>query len=113
MYSPGKNSNCIEKARIALLPLMDEISQAFIADLIQERDEAWKLEDQWRRRVWKIQSAWHNAKLPDENVDWRKPPKTTAEQAKELIEKWEKESPSLEEQKAKALNWALDKIENN
>lgn len=84
-----KNSDCLEPARIALLPLMPEIATRFIAQLIRERDSAHRLADQWRNHCWELQDRWSDTKRPSDTIDYSRPPLLSQEQVEALLKEWE------------------------
>lgn len=81
----------LEKARLALMPLMDDIAAKVIQDLVRERDAQASQCEQWRDRCWQVERYWRDSKLPDHDIDYGKPT-ITREQVRELLEKW-KEDP--------------------
>lgn len=89
MWSTGKDNTCLDRARQRLLPLMPEIMRTFVTELINQRDAADKREKQWRDHCFELRRRWSDSKMPDDRIDYSRPPKLTAEQVETLIQQWE------------------------
>jgi hypothetical protein len=78
-----------DNLRAKLLPLMPDVMAEAIRRLTEQRDTARRRADAYRRALWELQRAWHDAKRPrDVQVaDYLAPPPMTKEQAREYVEK--------------------------
>lgn len=63
IYRTGPGT-VLEKAKKALLPLMGEVSQKFIAELLQDRDQQASLADQCQKKLWELQRVWRDSEFP-------------------------------------------------
>lgn len=83
--SEGK-STVLQKAKTALMPLMDDVANRFIAELINDRDY-WKgMANQYQNELWSLQRIWRDGTYPPvNNFDYSQPTMLTKEQVKERI----------------------------
>lgn len=90
-WSTGEVSSLIEKARLALVPLMDDVSRAFITKLIEERAHWHSQCEQWTRLCWKIQQAWDSKDRPwtRDDIDYKRW-KPSADDVAKAIREYEK-----------------------
>lgn len=73
-FRTGAASTLIERARIALLPLLPKMGREFIEKLIEERDKGHHLAAQWRDMCWKLQREWCASQYPpDHKIDYSAP----------------------------------------
>lgn len=106
----------LENARKALLPLMSDIAQKFIADLMSERDFYESLYEQYKKKLWELERIWRNSEFPPRcGIDYSRK-YYSKEDAAEAIKAFEKtiRKQVLDEltRQAQELNMGYDDVEN-